>query len=63
MLFSDDRFLRRVHTANRRTPAIITGYIAGPDALNEGDLFRFLAVGNSLHMAEEIPDADRIRSN
>ena len=53
VFLADDRFLGGIHAANRRTPAVIAGCVAGTDALNEGDLLRFLAVGNPLDMAEE----------
>ncbi|OQC72775.1 MAG: hypothetical protein BWX45_00794 [Deltaproteobacteria bacterium ADurb.Bin002] len=53
VFLADDRLFGGVHTADRRAPAVAAGNIAGADALNEGDLFGLLAVGNSLHMAEE----------
>ncbi|OPY87848.1 MAG: hypothetical protein A4E71_00822 [Smithella sp. PtaU1.Bin162] len=53
VLLADYRLFGCIHTAHRRAPAVVAGNVAGTDALNEGDFFRFLAVGNSLDMAEE----------
>ena len=53
VFLADNRFFGGIHTAHGRTPTVVTGNIARTDALNESNLFRFFAVGDSLHMAEE----------